>query len=188
MLFKKPDISFICNGALAGLVAITAGCDALSVPYSVLTGALAGAIVVFACKFFDKIRVDDPVGAISVHGVCGAWGTIAVGLFMKAGVVEGKAGLFNGGGMTQLMPQLIGVGAAFLWSFTVSFAIFQLIKMTVGLRVSQAEEIEGLDIHEHGCHAYPPGFVVDDLPGSPTYRPSPVSAGVPQPVMATEGA
>jgi Amt family ammonium transporter len=188
MFYKKPDISFACNGALAGLVAITAGCWAISVPYSVLTGAVAGALVVFACKFFDKIKIDDPVGAISVHGVCGAWGTIAVGLFMKPGIAEGKAGLFYGGGMTQLMPQLVGVGAAFLWSFSISLAIFYLIKVTVGLRVSKEEEIEGLDLHEHGCPAYPPMFTVDEIPGSPTYRPAAAPAGMPQPVMAAEGA
>ena len=151
--FKKPDPSFTLNGALAGLVAITAGCNVLSPAYAVLTGLLAGGIVVFACVFFDKIRVDDPVGAISVHGVCGAWGTLAVGLFAM------DSGLITTGSYSQLAIQVLGVLAAFLWSFPVSLGIFLAIKYTIGLRVSPEEELEGLDISEHGIYAYPPSFV-----------------------------
>lgn len=143
ILFKKPDTSFALNGALAGLVSITAGCDVMSPALAVLTGLVGGVIVVFSVMFFDKIKVDDPVGAISVHGVCGLWGTLAIGLF----------------GVGPMLPQVIGVGAAFLWAFPTSFAIFYLIKITVGLRVSQLEEMEGLDLHEHGMLAYPPSFV-----------------------------
>ena len=153
ILFKKPDPSFTFNGALAGLVAITAGCDLLPVPLAALTGLLAGVIVVFSCVFFDRIRVDDPVGAISVHGVCGAWGTLAVGLFGK------EVGLFAGGGLTQLGIQATGVAAAFLWSFPVSLGVFLAVKYTIGLRVSPEEELEGLDLTEHGIYAYPPSFV-----------------------------
>lgn len=153
ILFRKPDPSFTLNGALAGLVAITAGCDVIPVPFAALTGLLAGVIVVIFCVMFDRIRVDDPVGAISVHGVCGAFGTLAVGLF------HGEIGLLVGGGATQLMIQAIGVAAAFLWSFPVSLLIFLAIKYTMGLRVSEAEEIEGLDLTEHGVYAYPPSFV-----------------------------
>ncbi|MBN2296310.1 MAG: ammonium transporter [Pirellulales bacterium] len=153
IMFKKPDPSFALNGALAGLVAITAGCDIIPVSYAALTGLLAGVLVVFSCVFFDRIHVDDPVGAVSVHGVCGAWGTLAIGLFAT------DVGLFNGGGTTQLVTQATGVGAAFLWSFSLSLALFYTIKVTVGLRVSEEEEIEGLDLTEHGIYAYPPAFV-----------------------------
>jgi Amt family ammonium transporter len=167
ILFKKPDPSFTLNGTLAGLVAITAGCNALSVPYAALTGLLAGLIVVFACVFFDKIRIDDPVGAISVHGVCGAWGTLAVGLFAT------ESGLFTTGSLSQLGVQAIGVLAAFSWSFPVSIGIFLALKYTVGLRVSPEEELEGLDITEHGIYAYPPSFVS----GAPSPTGVPAAAG-----------
>ena len=153
VLFRKPDPSFALNGALAGLVAITAGCDVMPVHFAALTGLLAGILVVVSCVAFDKIRIDDPVGAISVHGVCGAFGTLAVGLF------HGEVGLMAGGGPTQLIIQAIGVAAGFLWAFPVSLLIFLTIKNTVGLRVSEAEEIEGLDLTEHGVYAYPPSFV-----------------------------
>ena len=154
VLFKKPDPSFALNGALAGLVAITAGCDCLSAPFAVLTGLLAGLLVVVSCVAIDKMHIDDPVGAISVHGVCGAWGTLAVGLFAMDGV-----GLFTGGGFSQLAIQATGVAVAFLWAFPVSMGIFLAIKHTVGLRVSPEEELEGLDVTEHGVYAYPPAFI-----------------------------
>lgn len=156
LLFKKPDPSFTLNGALAGLVAITAGCDVIPVPYAALTGALAGAIVVLACVFFDRIRVDDPVGAISVHGVCGAWGTLAVGLFAA------NDGLLAGGGLGLLSTQLVGITTAFVWAFTISGAIFLAIKHTIGLRVSAAEEMEGLDVTEHGMLGYPPAIIAGE--------------------------
>jgi Amt family ammonium transporter len=158
VMFKKPDPSFALNGALAGLVAITAGCDVIPVHYAALTGLAAGLIVVLSCVFIDRIRIDDPVGAISVHGVCGAWGTLAVGLFAK------DIGLVAGGGLTQLGIQVLGVAAAFLWAFPVSLGIFYAIKVTVGLRVSPEEEMEGLDLSEHGIHAYPPSFVTGVAP------------------------
>ena len=147
-LFRKPDTSFALNGALAGLVAITAGCDAISVPLAGLTGLVGGILVVFAVMFFDRIRIDDPVGAVSVHGVCGVWGTLAVGLFKTDG------GLFTGGGIDQTVSQLVGIGAAFAWAFPVSLGIFYLIKATVGLRASEEEELGGLDLAEHGMDAY----------------------------------
>ena len=153
VLFKKPDPSFTMNGALAGLVAITAGCDVIPVHFAALTGLLAGLLVVLSCVLIDKIRIDDPVGAVSVHGVCGAWGTLAVGLFAQ------DVGLFSGGGTAQLGIQALGVAAAFLWAFPVSFGIFYAIHATVGLRVSEEEEIEGLDLTEHGIYAYPPALV-----------------------------
>ncbi len=179
ILFKKPDTSFALNGALAGLVSITAGCDIMTPGMAILTGAIGGALVVFSVLFFDKIKVDDPVGAVSVHGVCGAWGTLAIGLFGT------EVGLVNGGGVAQLGVQALGVGAAFIWAFGVSLGIFLAIKYTVGLRVSAEEEIEGLDICEHGMHAYPPAIVhASPMPTeggvSPAYgtSPRPVPAGV----------
>ncbi|VAW36514.1 Ammonium transporter [hydrothermal vent metagenome] len=143
-IFKKPDLGMSLNGALAGLVAITAGCANVSPASSVAIGAIAGVLVVFAVLFFDRIRVDDPVGAVSVHGVCGAWGTLA-------------AAIFNSGGFTmkQLGVQAIGVGACFAWVFVASMILFYVIKKTVGLRVSPEEEREGLDFAEHGGNAYP---------------------------------
>lgn len=184
--FKKPDPSFTLNGALAGLVAITAGCDAMSPLFAVITGLIAGGIVVFSVLMFDKLRIDDPVGAISAHGVCGAWGTLAIGLFKT------EAGLLVGGGTTQIIAQVIGIVAAMLWAFPVSLGIFFLIKSTIGLRVSREEELEGLDIAEHGMHAYPPSWVADD--GVTGIQSLGVSAGstagllAPDPKPSTEGA
>lgn len=153
ILFKKPDPSFTLNGALAGLVAITAGCDVIPVPFAAITGLLAGMIVVVSCVLFDRLHIDDPVGAISVHGVCGAFGTLAVGLFGK------EIGLFAGGGTKQLLIQTAGVGAGLAWSFLLSLAMFLAVKHTIGLRVGAEEEIDGLDVGEHGLYAYPPSFV-----------------------------
>ncbi|MDA0283778.1 MAG: ammonium transporter [Planctomycetota bacterium] len=148
ILFRKPDTSFALNGALAGLVAITAGCDCMSPAMAALTGAIGGVLVVFSCLFIEKIGIDDPVGAVSVHGVCGAWGTLAIGLWAN------EVGLFSGGGASQLITQAIGVAAAFAWAFPVSFIIFSVIKATIGLRATEEEEIAGLDISEHGMAAY----------------------------------
>jgi Amt family ammonium transporter len=173
VMFKKPDVSFALNGTLAGLVAITAGCNVMTPAMAILTGAIGGVIVVFACLFFDKIGVDDPVGAVSVHGVCGAWGTLAIGFFGK------EVGLIYGGGAAQLGIQALGVVAAFAWSLGTSFAIFLAIKYTIGLRVSPEEEIEGLDINEHGMHAYPPAIVHASPTATPPdvgFAPSPVTA------------
>lgn len=171
IMFKKPDPSFTLNGALAGLVSITAGCDIMTPAMALLTGAIGGAIVVFSVLAFDRIKIDDPVGAISVHGVCGAWGTLAIGLFSSEA------------GMTQLGIQAMGVAAGFLWAFPVSLLIFLAIKYTIGLRVSEEEEMRGLDICEHGMHAYPPSFVADGATG--TYSPpsdySPAPAAEPKP-------
>lgn len=158
--FKKPDPSFALNGALAGLVAITAGCNVMTPVLSVLTGAIGGVIVVFSVLLLDKLKIDDPVGAVSVHGVCGAWGTLAIGLYPALGI-----GLAFGT-EASLVAQAIGVIAGFAWAFPVSFAIFYAIKMTAGLRVSEQEEIEGLDMHEHGMLAYPAGLVSDIPTGS----------------------
>ena len=146
--FKKPDVSMALNGVLAGLVAITAGCANVPVPGAVLIGAIAGVLVVLAVEFIDKVlKVDDPVGAVSVHGVCGAFGTIMAGLFNTAGT----PGYVEGGGV---LPQLVGVAAVFAWSFGTGMVLFTLIKHTIGLRTDAEEELRGLDIGEHGMEAY----------------------------------
>lgn len=147
--YGKPGLSMTLNGVLAGLVAITAGCHAVTPAGAVMIGAIAGVLVVFAVEFFDKVlKIDDPVGAISVHGVCGAFGTIAVGLFATDG------GLFNGGGASLLISQLIGVVSIFAWAFGIGLVLFLGIKYTFGLRVSAKEEENGLDYYEHGERAY----------------------------------
>jgi len=151
----KPDVSMTGNGLLAGLVGVTAGCYAVNPLGAFIIGSIAGGIVVFAVLFFDKIKIDDPVGAISVHGVCGAFGTLAVGLF-SAREVDGivAKGLFYGGGADQLVSQLIGVVAIASFVLIASGILFFVLKKTVGLRVSEQEEIEGLDVHEHGAPGY----------------------------------
>lgn len=176
--FKKPDVSFTFNGALAGLVAITAGCNNMSPAYATLTGFLAGIVVVFAVLFFDRVKIDDPVGAISVHLVCGAFGTLCVGLF---GIdATGQAiGLVNGGGIEALKAQAIGIGVAGLWAFPCALLLFAAIKATVGLRVTAEEEIEGLDLFEHGNHAYPPALIAAENLGTFTGK-------APMPAMAFE--
>ena len=143
--FGKPEIGMSLNGALAGLVGITAGCNNVS-PYSaIIIGAIAGVLVVYAVLFFDqKVKIDDPVGAVSVHGVCGAWGTLAAGLFDKGGFDTHVVGV-----------QLLGVVACFIWSFGLSYAMFKTLDKKMGIRVSRDEELEGLDVGEHGGNAYP---------------------------------
>jgi len=166
-LFGKPDISMTLNGALAGLVAITAPCASVSPFSAMLIGAIGGIFVVVSVEVFDKVfKIDDPVGAISVHGINGIWGTLAVGLFAESGygTLTGAgaiSGLFYGGGFTQLKAQLIGIGSVMLWVLGISLLMFLAIKYTVGLRVSRDEELRGLDIHEHGTESYS-GFQIID--------------------------
>jgi Amt family ammonium transporter len=157
IVIGKPDLSMTINGCLAGLVAITAPCAFVSVESSLIIGAIAGAIVVFAVIGFDKIKIDDPVGAISVHLVNGVFGTLALGLFAEDSLMPGTTGngLFFGGGFTLLGHQLIGIAAVGAFTFVISFIVWIIIKKTMGLRVSEAEEIEGLDVGEHGMEAYP---------------------------------
>jgi len=143
VLFKKPDIGMSLNGALAGLVGITAGCANVSPSSSILIGLIAGILVVISVVAIDRLHIDDPVGAVSVHGVCGAWGTLAAGLFNMEGVTAGI-----------VFTQLIGIGAAFLWAFGTAFVLFKVISLTVGLRIDEEEELIGADISEHGAHAY----------------------------------
>jgi Amt family ammonium transporter len=141
----KPDGSMALNGALAGLVAITAGCANVSPLSAVIIGLLAGVIVVYSVLFIERVlKVDDPVGAISVHGVVGAFGTVAAGVFDM-----------NGFSINVVGVQLLGVASAFLWVFPLAFILFKTIDKTIGLRVTPEEEMEGLDIGEHGMEAYP---------------------------------
>jgi ammonium transporter, Amt family len=156
----KPDVGMTGNGLLAGLVGITAGCAAVTPQAALIIGAVAGVIVVFAVDFIERVlKVDDPVGAVSVHGVCGAWGVLAVGLFARQDS-EGfwSQGLFYGGGADQLVSQVIGLVAIAAWVSVTSIILFAVIKATVGLRVSEEEEIAGLDILEHGSPGYGEGF------------------------------
>jgi Amt family ammonium transporter len=163
----KPDVAMAGNGLLAGLVGITAGCFALTGWGAVITGAIAGLIVVFAVFGIDRLRIDDPVGAISVHGICGVWGTLAVGLFSysdqlnSSGGLIVKQGLFYGGGPDQLVSQAIGVVSVAAYVLVATGVLFAALKYTIGLRVSPQEEMEGLDVHEHGA----PGYAGDVLAG-----------------------
>ncbi|MBL7215229.1 MAG: ammonium transporter [Phycisphaerae bacterium] len=149
VVIGKPDASMALNGALAGLVAITAPCDGVSPMGAIVIGAIAGALVVFSVIFIDRVlKVDDPVGAVSVHGVCGLWGTLSCGLFNM------ESGLFYGGGIKQLLVQATGAGTAFVWAFGIGIVLFWTLSKTVGLRVTAEEELKGLDIGEHGMEAY----------------------------------
>lgn len=142
-LYKNFDLTMFLNGILGGLVGITAGADQMGPTDAILIGAIAGIIIVFAVSLIDKLKLDDPVGAIAVHLVCGIWGTLAVGIF---GAMAG---------WDQFLSQLIGVGAYAVFCVGASFIIFFVMKKTVGIRVSEREELEGLDAHEHGMSAYP---------------------------------
>jgi Amt family ammonium transporter len=149
-LFKygKSDPSMAINGALGGLVAITGGCAYVEPISSLIIGSIAGVLIVFAVPLIDRLRADDPVGAIAVHGVCGTFGIIAIGIFAE------KGGLLYGGGLHLLGIQVLGVAAVSLWAFSSTYVIFSILKATVGIRVSLEEEIEGLDLSEHGVSAY----------------------------------
>lgn len=147
--YKKPPLSMTLNGALAGLVAITAGCNAVTPGGALVIGLLAGVLVVLSVEFFDKVvKIDDPVGAISVHGVCGSFGTLMVGFFSTSG------GILYGHGAGLLTSQAIGVVSVAIWAIAVSLVLFTILKYTNGLRVSRRIEEEGLDVYEHGESAY----------------------------------
>lgn len=168
----KPDLGMTINGCLAGLVGITGGCAYVSIESSIIIGALSGVLVVFAVIFFDKIKIDDPVGATSVHLGCGVFGTICVGLFAQEGVtsLSTRNGLFFGGGFGLLGTQLLGIVAVGAFVFASSALVWFVLKKTIGIRVSREEEIQGLDIGEHGNVAYPDfvavaqDLAVDDMP------------------------
>ena len=161
ILSGKADLSLAMNGALAGLVAITAPCAFVDPWAAIVIGAVGGIIVVFGCEFLDKVRIDDPVGAVPVHGINGIWGTLSIGLFGRASLGLDNAGLFYGGGLRALGVQALGVFCVAAFVFVAMGVIFKLIDVTVGLRVSEDEEYRGLDIGEHGIQSYS-GFQIID--------------------------
>jgi Amt family ammonium transporter len=157
---KKPDLSMIMNGSLAGLVAVTAPCAYIEPWAAIAIGLIGGIIVVFGVSFLDKIRVDDPVGAVPVHALNGIWGTLAIGIFGQKSLGLANDGLFYGGGLRQLGIQALGSITTIVFVLVVMGLVFKLIDMTMGLRVTQAEELKGLDIEQHGMKAYT-GFVIE---------------------------
>ena len=163
--YGKPDVSMTFNAALAGLVAITASCDCVTPVGAFFIGSIAGIIVVLSVEFFDNIaKIDDPVGAVSVHMVNGIWGTLAVGLFSNGG--NGVApGLFYGGGFRQLGIQALGIISVMAYVLAIMYIVFKLIDRTVGLRVPEQVEIDWLDIHEHGLASAYSGFAINDITG-----------------------
>ncbi len=179
----KPSTEMALNGVLAGLVAITAGTASVTPVGALIIGLLAGAVLVYGLAFVENVlRVDDPVGAIAVHALNGVWGTLAVGLFAapQAGALTGMgnvAGLFYGGGLAQLGVQGVGVLAVSGWAFATMYGLFSLLKATIGIRVSAKEELEGLDISEHGTISYPEfGAPNTAAPGKRTLMPETPSA------------
>jgi Amt family ammonium transporter len=147
--YGKPDVSMTLNGALGGLVAITAGCDVVGMGGAVVIGILTSIVLIFGIEFVEKtLKIDDPVGAIGVHGLSGAFGTLCVGLFATDG------GLFFGGGTSLIAIQAIGVLAVAAWTLSTAFVLFKTIDVTIGLRVTEEEETSGLDVHEHGIDSY----------------------------------
>jgi Amt family ammonium transporter len=142
--FGNPDVGLSLNGALAGLVAITAPCNNVSPVSAVIIGAVAGILVIYSVLFWERMHIDDPVGAVSVHGTCGAWGTLAAAIFNETGFSAGVLGV-----------QVLGVVVAFVWAFGVGYILFKIVAATIGLRVSEEEELEGLDLSEHRAEAYP---------------------------------
>ena len=160
--YRKPDVSMTLNGTLAGLVAITAGCDTVSPVSAAIIGALAGFVVVFGIEFIDqKLKIDDPVGAVGVHGLNGLLGTVCVGLFSDGSGTNGL-GLFTGGSVSLLGVQLLGAVSIIAWVAVTMTIVFAVIKKTIGLRVSREEELAGLDIMEHGLESSYAGFLTQD--------------------------
>ncbi len=152
IMLGKPDAGMSLNGALAGLVAITAGCASVGPRDAAIIGAIGGIVVVLSVLMFERLRIDDPVGAISVHGTCGAVGTILLGFFANT---EDSKGVFYGGGFELLWAQIVGVVAVLVWCLVTGFILFSAIKAVTGLRVTEEEEQAGLDYEEHGASAYP---------------------------------
>ena len=163
MVLGKSDITTILNGALAGLVAITASCAFVDTWAAVVIGLIAGILVFYSVRFFENRKIDDPIFALSVHGTAGVWGTLSNGLFAtKELAVVGKPGLFYGGGFHQLGVQALGVVTCAIFAFVVSYIILFAIKKVSGIRVSEEEEIMGLDISEHGTYGYPEAFLPNE--------------------------
>ena len=164
VVLSKSDIPTILNGALAGLVAITASCAFVDVWASVVIGLIAGVLVFYSARFFEKRKVDDPIYALSVHGAAGVWGTLSTGFFATPELATvGKPGLFYGGGFDQLGVQLMGVVSCGLFAFVVSYAIlFVMKKVMGGIRVTEEEELMGLDMSEHGNYGYPEQMILEE--------------------------
>lgn len=182
------DLTFMINGALAGLVGITAGCAFVSPLSAVLIGGIAGAVVVYSVLLFDRIGVDDPVGAASVHLVCGIWGTLAVGLFAQARYsADVGDGLLFGGGAGLLLAQLLGVAAVGAFVCVSSTLIWQIIRATIGLRVTDEEEMLGLDITEMGMPAYAADPALQSAEGVPSAGPGAIAVPWPTTAPANEG-
>jgi ammonium transporter, Amt family len=161
IITRKPDLSMIMNGSLAGLVAVTAPCAYIEPWAAIVIGFIGGIIVTFGVSLLDKIRVDDPVGAIPVHALNGIWGTLAIGFFGQQSLGLANDGLFYGGGFKQLGIQALGSISTIVFVLVVMGLVFKLIDMTIGLRVTQEEELRGLDIEQHGMKTYT-GFVVEE--------------------------
>ncbi len=184
--YGKPDVSMTFNGALAGLVAITAGCDCVDTFGAFFIGLVAGILVVLSVEFFDNVaKIDDPVGAVSVHFVNGIWGTVAIGLFSTGGNGVGK-GLFYGGGFAQLGTQALGVVSVIAYVVPVMFIVFKIIDKTIGLRVSAEIEIDGLDVHEHGLASAYSGFAITDATSAALSINENTDLGEDDPSKATE--
>jgi Amt family ammonium transporter len=158
----NPDLGYTLNGALAGLVAITAGCAIVSPTSSVAIGFVGGTVMFFGTRLLEKAQIDDPVGAIPVHGFAGIWGTLAVALFAQQPYSSSFEGLFFGGSAYQLLIQSVGVMSVLLWTTATAYIVFKTISVTHGLRVSEVEELNGLDQNEHGMTAYPDFFGVNE--------------------------
>jgi len=182
----KPDVSIAANGLLAGLVAVTAPVGAVETWAAIVIGAVGGLIVVFSVSMFDRLKIDDPVGAISVHGVVGTWGTLSIALFAvydDAFLGRENAGLFYGGGLDQLWTQLIFVAAHFVFVTIAAGLLFLAIRRTIGLRVSAEEELAGLDVEEHGS----PGYGHDPAHVGSGVVTGALSGGGRQPIPTSEG-
>ena len=186
--YGKPDVSMCLNASLAGLVAITAGCDVTDATGAIIIGAVAGILVVFGVWFLDYVlRIDDPVGAVAVHMMNGIWGTIAVGLFATKTAPDSEInGLFYGGGFEQLKIQLIGFASVAAWAAITMFVVFSLIKAIFGLRVSEEEELEGLDSTEHGLSSAYSGFSIMDISDATLIENENTSLGVAEYEEASE--
>jgi Amt family ammonium transporter len=183
---RKLDVGMAANGAIAGLVAITAPSGYVEYWAAPIIGIVGGLVCVWGITFFDRRKLDDPVGALSAHGLAGIWGTISCGLFTSERLAEfngiGKAGLFQGGGIEQFGVQVVGVVAAFVTVFVLSFVVFYAIKKTIGLRVSEEDERAGLDISEHGMYGYPEQFIPEaEMVGHAAAAPVPAFGMAPSP-------
>ena len=152
--FGKPDLAFALNGVLGGLVGITAPCAVVSPEAAIAIGGASGFVVIFGVVLLDRLRLDDPVGAVTVHGFCGVWGTLAVGLFGQAALGSPSDGLFYVGGVEQLGIQALGLAACIGFVMISMAVVFKIIDLTIGLRVSEEAEIRGLDVREHGLESY----------------------------------